>query len=232
MNNHDHIPANGGSEGIAPVMDVRQVQHTGAEVADAPLPVMEHFHTLQGEGAHQGRSAYFIRLGGCDVGCVWCDVKDSWDRHRHPLRSVSELTGFVKSTSAPIAVVTGGEPLMHDLGPLTLALRDKGVRTHLETSGAHPMSGVWDWICLSPKKFKAPLPELMPMADELKVVVYHPSDIEWAERHAAMARPGCRLFLQPEWDRLERVMPAILDHILANPQWSLSLQSHKYIRIP
>lgn len=232
MNSPEHIPPAGGSGGIVPGMSARTDMLLEANAPEASLPVMEHFHTLQGEGAHQGKSAYFIRLGGCDVGCVWCDVKDSWDRQRHPLRSVSELVGYVTSTSAPIAVVTGGEPLMHDLGPLTRALRAKGIRTHLETSGSHPLSGEWDWICLSPKKFKAPLPALMPMADELKVVVYHPSDIEWAERHVAMVRPGCRLFLQPEWDRLERVMPAILGHILAHPEWSLSLQSHKYIRIP
>lgn len=231
MTSPDHNPA-GGSEGIAQGMDATSERHPVANAAEDMLPVMEHFHTLQGEGSHQGRSAYFIRLGGCDVGCVWCDVKDSWDMHRHPLRSISELVGYVTSTTAPIAVVTGGEPLMHELGPLTRALRGKGVRTHLETSGAHPISGQWDWICLSPKKFKAPLPELMPMADELKVVVYHPSDIEWAEKHAALVRADCRLFLQPEWDRLERVMPAILSHVLSNPRWSLSLQAHKYIRIP
>jgi 7-carboxy-7-deazaguanine synthase len=201
------------------------------DAADA-LPVMEHFYTLQGEGAHTGRAAYFIRLAGCDVGCVWCDVKESWDAGRHPLRSVAELTGLVAATPAPIAVITGGEPLLHRLDALTRALRAAGRRTHLETSGAHPLSGDWDWICLSPKKFKAPRPDVLPLADELKVVVYHPSDIDWAERHAAGVRPECRLYLQPEWDRAERVLPGILAHVQANPRWQLSLQTHKYLRIP
>jgi 7-carboxy-7-deazaguanine synthase len=231
MNAPEHIP----SERTAAIA-VEKVPSpsTSADTDAAPLhlPVMEHFYTLQGEGTFQGQAAYFIRLGGCDVGCVWCDVKESWDVNRHPMRSVAELVGFVKSTPAPIAVITGGEPLMHDLGPLTRTLRDHRVRTHLETSGSHPLSGTWDWVCLSPKKFKAPLPEVMPMADELKVVVYHPSDLDWAERHAADVRSDCRLYLQPEWARLEGVMPLILEHIRSHPRWALSLQTHKYLRIP
>ncbi|MFM2139273.1 MAG: hypothetical protein RJA57_1580 [Bacteroidota bacterium] len=193
---------------------------------------MEHFYTLQGEGAYQGRSAYFIRLGGCDVGCVWCDVKDSWDAARHPQIGFSELTAFVTATPAPIAVITGGEPLMHDLGPLTTALRAAGRRTHLETSGAHPLSGGWDWICLSPKKFKAPRPEILSRADELKVIVYNRSDLDWAETHAALAAPSCALYLQPEWGRAAEMTPLIIDHIQDHPQWRLSLQVHKYLGIP
>lgn len=231
MNAPDHIHSERPSD-IAVGRSPSPSSLADSDATPPSLPVMEHFYTLQGEGAFQGRAAYFIRLGGCDVGCVWCDVKESWDADHHPLRSVSELVGFVKSTPAPIAVVTGGEPLMHGLGPLTRALRDRGVRTHLETSGSHPLSGDWDWVCLSPKKFKAPLPEVMPMADELKVVVYHPSDLDWAERHAADVRSDCRLYLQPEWDRLDRVMPLMLEHIRSHPRWTLSLQTHKYLRIP
>lgn len=201
-------------------------------ITHTTLPVMEQFYTLQGEGYHQGRAAYFIRLGGCDVGCVWCDVKDSWDATKHPQMSVQELLQNVIQTPAQIVVITGGEPLMHDLGPLTQALQQAGLKTHIETSGSHPLSGSWDWICLSPKKFKAPLPDVVPHADELKVVIFHPSDIAWAEQYAAQCKPGCRLFLQPEWDKATSMTPLIVDHIKANPQWELSLQVHKYINVP
>ena len=193
---------------------------------------MEHFYTLQGEGYHQGKAAYFIRLGGCDVGCTWCDVKDSWDEGRHPLRKVEDLVNDVKNTPAEIVVITGGEPLMHDLGELTAALKAAGCRTNIETSGAHPPSGHWDWICLSPKKFKAPLPEIIPLADELKVVVFNKSDFEWAERYAAQVKSGCKLYLQPEWDKAAQVTPMIIDYIKAHPKWELSLQIHKYINVP
>ncbi|TDW95713.1 7-carboxy-7-deazaguanine synthase QueE [Dinghuibacter silviterrae] len=196
------------------------------------LPVMESFYTLQGEGAYQGRAAWFIRLGGCDVGCVWCDVKDSWDAARHPLRSVGDLVHEAAAQPGRIAVVTGGEPLMHDCGPLTKALRQAGFRTHIETSGSSPLSGEWDWICLSPKKFKAPLPEVTGKADELKVVVYNRHDFEWATRYAALVSPECRLFLQPEWSRAEEMTPLIVDYIKANPQWTLSAQVHKFIHVP
>jgi organic radical activating enzyme len=196
------------------------------------LPVMEHFYTLQGEGFHQGRAAYFIRLGGCDVGCTWCDVKDSWDASRHPQMSVDELVTAVKDTVAPMVVITGGEPLMHNLDALTEALHAAGLETNIETSGAHPLSGHWDWICLSPKKFKSPLSEILPHANELKVVIFHPSDFEWAEKYAAQVSPGCKLYLQPEWDRAARVTPLIIDYIKDHPQWELSLQVHKYIGVP
>lgn len=196
------------------------------------LPVMEHFYTLQGEGYHQGRAAYFIRLGGCDVGCVWCDVKDSWDAGKHPLFDVRSLRLEVKKTPADIVVITGGEPLMHDLDELTTELRSAGLKTHIETSGAYPLSGTWDWVCVSPKKFKAPLPEILPHANELKVVVFNKTDFDWAEKYAAMVSPSCKLYLQPEWDKAAEMTPLIIEYIKSNPQWELSLQIHKYINVP
>lgn len=200
--------------------------------AVAALPLMEAFYTLQGEGFHQGKAAYFIRLGGCDVGCVWCDVKESWDMESHPMISVSEIVKNAAKHPARIAVVTGGEPLMHSLDKLCDALHHTGFHTHIETSGSHPLSGKWDWICLSPKKFLAPLPEICRKADELKVVVYNRSDFEWAEKYAAQVKQSCRLFLQPEWSRADRMTPLIVDYIKTNPQWELSLQIHKYIKVP
>ncbi len=196
------------------------------------LPVMEHFYTLQGEGYHQGKAAYFIRLGGCDVGCVWCDVKDSWEAQKHPLYDVHDLVAEVKKTPTEIVVITGGEPLMHNLDQLTDELQTAGFKTHIETSGAHPLSGTLDWICLSPKKFKAPLPEILPKADELKVVVFNKSDFDWAEKYAAMVSPACKLYLQPEWDKASAITPLIIEYIKANPKWELSLQVHKYINVP
>jgi 7-carboxy-7-deazaguanine synthase len=196
------------------------------------LPVMEHFYTLQGEGYHQGKAAYFIRLGGCDVGCVWCDVKDSWDADKHPRRSITELIAEVKQTPARIVVITGGEPLMHNLDELTELFRDAGLQLHIETSGAHPLSGLWDWICLSPKKFKAPLSPILLLAHELKVVIFNKSDFDWAEKYAALVAPHCRLYLQPEWEKAAQVTPMIIEYIKANPQWELSAQLHKYINVP
>ncbi|MFN5422292.1 MAG: 7-carboxy-7-deazaguanine synthase QueE [bacterium] len=200
--------------------------------SSSSLPLMEHFYTLQGEGRYTGHPAYFIRLGGCDVGCVWCDVKESWDASKHPLVSIEEITDYVIASGAKIAVITGGEPLMHDLGALTSKLKDKGIRTHIETSGAHPLSGLWDWICLSPKKFKAPLQEVLSVADELKVVVYNKSDFAWAEQHASMVSENCLLYLQPEWSKSDEMTPMIVDHIKNCPSWILSLQTHKFISIP
>ncbi len=196
------------------------------------LPVMEHFYTLQGEGLHQGKAAYFIRLGGCDVGCVWCDVKDSWDAGKHPLRKIEDLVAEVKKTPVEIVVITGGEPLMHDLTCLTEQLHNAGLRTHMETSGSSPLSGSWDWITLSPKKFKAPLPEVVPHANELKVVVFSKSDFDWAEKYAVQVSPQCKLYLQPEWDKASVVTPMIIEYIKAHPKWQLSLQIHKYINVP
>lgn len=196
------------------------------------LPVMEHFYTLQGEGFHQGKAAYFIRLAGCDVGCVWCDVKESWDASKQPKFEVRSLRFEVEKTQTEIVVITGGEPLMHDLNRLTKEFKQAGFKTHLETSGAYPLSGYWDWICLSPKKFKAPLPEILPKANELKVVIFNRSDFDWAEKHAALVSPGCKLYLQPEWDKATEMTPFIIDYIKSHPQWELSLQIHKYINVP
>ena len=198
----------------------------------AMLPVMEHFYTLQGEGFHQGKAAYFIRLGGCDVGCVWCDVKESWDADKHPKFDVQSLRFEVAKTPAEIIVITGGEPLMHDLAELTKELHAAGFKTHLETSGAYPLTGSWDWICLSPKKFKAPLPVILLEADELKVVIFNRSDLEWAEKYAAQVSANCKLYLQPEWDKAAQMTPLIIDYIKANPKWELSLQIHKYVNVP
>ena len=199
---------------------------------DTMLPVMEQFYTLQGEGAYQGQAAYFIRLGGCDVGCVWCDVKESWDAQKHPRQKPETLVEAVLATPAKIVVITGGEPLMHSLDRITTLLHEAGLRCHLETSGAHPLSGQWDWICLSPKKFKAPLAACLPMANELKVVVYHPSDLHWADQYAAQVSTSCKLYLQPEWDRADKVTQLLVDKIKSDPRWQLSLQVHKYIHVP
>jgi organic radical activating enzyme len=196
------------------------------------LPVMEAFYTIQGEGFHQGRAAYFIRLGGCDVGCVWCDVKESWDAARHPLKGIDEIVAEAAKHSGRMAVITGGEPLMHNLDALTNALQAAGFQTNIETSGAWPLSGSWDWICLSPKKFKSPLPGIISLANELKVVIYHKSDFEWAEQHAALAGRNCKLYLQPEWERSAIVTPLIIEYIKEHPQWEFSLQLHKYIHVP
>ena len=196
------------------------------------LPVMEHFYTLQGEGYHQGKAAYFIRLGGCDVGCVWCDVKDSWDADKHPKLTVEQLLSEVKKTPAAIVVITGGEPLMHNLDELTEHFQDAGLKLHIETSGAHTFSGLWDWICLSPKKFKAPLETILHLSNELKVVIFNKSDFDWAEKYAALVTPSCKLYLQPEWDKASEITPIIIEYVKANPQWELSLQIHKYINVP
>jgi organic radical activating enzyme len=196
------------------------------------LPVMEHFYTLQGEGFHQGKAAYFIRLGGCDVGCVWCDVKDSWDADRHPKYEVGSLRSEVGKTPAEIVVITGGEPLMYNLEELTRELQQAGYKTHIETSGAYPLSGSWDWICLSPKKFKAPLPGILSPANELKVIIFNKSDFDWAEKYAALVSRDCKLYLQPEWDNASQMTPLIIDYIKAHPKWELSLQIHKYINVP
>ena len=195
-------------------------------------PVMEHFYTLQGEGFHTGKAAYFIRLGGCDVGCTWCDVKDSWDASKHPQLTTTEIVNFAAKYKGDIAVITGGEPCMHDLTALCNALHKAGFKTHIETSGAYPLSGELDWVTLSPKKFKAPLSECLVKANELKVVVYHKSDFEWAEFHASGVDPECKLYLQPEWSKVQTITPMIIEYIKQHPQWQLSLQTHKYINIP
>jgi len=208
------------------------------------LPVMESFYTLQGEGLFAGRAAYFIRLGGCDVGCVWCDVKESWDANAHPKFSIEQIvekaiaetgiSNLKRSTLnlKPLIVITGGEPLLHNLNELTSALQTAGFETNIETSGSSPLSGYWNWICLSPKKFKAPLKEVVEAANELKVVVFNKHDFDWAETYAAQVNNNCKLYLQAEWDKKEIVTPLIIDYIKANPQWELSVQIHKYINVP
>jgi 7-carboxy-7-deazaguanine synthase len=201
-------------------------------IAEKTYPVMEQFYTIQGEGYHQGKAAYFIRLGGCDVGCVWCDVKDSWDATKHPLFGIDNLINNVTATNAKLVVITGGEPLMHNLVGLTKSLQAKGLQTNIETSGSHPLTGNWDWICLSPKKFKAPLPEILPLANELKIVIFNKSDFEWAEKYATLVSRNCKLYLQPEWDKREDVTPLIIDYVKANPKWQISLQVHKYLNVP
>jgi len=231
--------------------------------AGRSLPVMEAFYTLQGEGNFQGRAAYFIRLGGCDVGCVWCDVKESWDAELHPVKTVEqiveeaiqEILSDIKAAATAsgaesmealgdaagadmirgsIVVVTGGEPLMYELGPLTKALHAAGFRVHIETSGAYPLSGEIDWVCVSPKKFKAPLPEVLSRAQELKVVVFNKSDFLWAEQHAAQVSLDCKLYLQPEWSKEKQMLPLMIDYVKAHPlaKWSLCVQVHKYINVP
>ena len=192
---------------------------------------METFYTVQGEGFHAGTPAYFIRLGGCDVGCVWCDVKESWDASKHPQRTVESLVADVKASGAPIAVITGGEPAMYDLGPLTEGLKDVNVRTHIETSGTHELTGTWDWVTFSPKKFKAPVESIYAQTDELKVVVFHSSDIPWAEGHAEKVNEFASLFLQSEWDKKEQNTPLILDFIRKNTNWRISVQTHKYLGV-
>ena len=193
---------------------------------------MESFYTLQGEGFHQGRAAYFIRLGGCDVGCFWCDVKDSWDASKHPQINIDTIVAGANTYPGRLAVITGGEPLMHDLTILTAQLQQAGFETNIETSGSSPLSGSWNWICLSPKKFKAPLPQIVPLANDLKVVVFNKHDFDWAETYASQVSSQCRLYLQPEWDKAAEVTPLIIDYIKAHPKWELSLQVHKYINVP
>jgi len=196
------------------------------------LPVMEHFYTIQGEGYYQGHAAYFIRLGGCDVGCVWCDVKESWDADAHPKYSITEIVNWVINAQAPLAVITGGEPLLHNLDALTSALQAAGIKTNIETSGSSPLSGAWDWICVSPKKFKAPLADVVSKANELKVVVFNKTDFEWAEKHVVEVNKTCKLYLQPEWDKSAQVLPQIIEYVKLNPNWKISLQVHKYMNIP
>ena len=194
------------------------------------LPVMEHFYTIQGEGFHAGRAAYFIRLAGCDVGCHWCDVKESWEAERHPLVSAQAIADEALAHSKTI-IITGGEPLMWNLSILTQRLKAGGARTHIETSGAHPLSGELDWICLSPKKIKRPVGDVLLRANELKMVIYNNNDFLFAEEMAAEVNRECLLYLQPEWSKRDKVIPKIVDYVLAHPQWKASLQMHKYLDI-
>jgi len=195
------------------------------------LPLMEAFYTLQGEGYHKGGAAYFIRIGGCDVGCHWCDVKESWNAELHPPTPINTIVdGAIKYSDT--VVVTGGEPLMWPMDPLTTALHNKGIQVHIETSGAYPLTGVWDWFCLSPKKNKLPLKEAYDRADEVKVIVYNNDDFKFAEEQAEKVSPTCKLFLRPEWSRRDKMMPLMVDYVLQHPKWKVSLQTHKYLNIP
>jgi organic radical activating enzyme len=196
------------------------------------LPLMEAFYTIQGEGYHQGKAAVFIRLAGCDVGCHWCDVKDSWDAGPYPRLSVPEIIDKVKDYESDIAVVTGGEPLIYNLEALTQALKSAGFKTHIETSGAHELSGQWDWICLSPKKFKQSLEPVYNIADELKVIIFNKSDFNWAESEQKKVKTACKLYLQPEWSKSGEVLPLIIDYVKQHPEWEISLQIHKFMDIP
>ncbi|MFI5222340.1 MAG: 7-carboxy-7-deazaguanine synthase QueE [Bacteroidia bacterium] len=196
------------------------------------MPVMEHFYTIQGEGFHSGKPAYFIRLAGCDVGCVWCDVKESWDASKHPLMSVDELATVAKKSGAKLVVITGGEPLMHDLTILTKALHKKKLKVNIETSGAYSLTGKIDWVCVSPKKFKAPLKKVLKEADELKVIIFNKTDFKWAEEHAGKVSKSCNLFFQPEWSKSEQMLPLITEYVKQNPKWRISLQVHKFMKIP
>jgi len=196
------------------------------------LPVMESFYTIQGEGYFSGTPAYFIRLGGCDVGCKWCDVKESWDASQFDWIHINAIAKEVQESGAKLAVITGGEPLIYDLSGLTQLLKSFGISTNVETSGAYPLSGSWDWICFSPKRFKKPLPEFYRKSNELKVVVFHKSDLKWAEGHATEMNPESLLFLQPEWSKEKEMTPLIVDYIKEDPKWKISLQTHKYMQIP
>lgn len=196
------------------------------------LPIVEDFYTIQGEGYHTGRATYFIRLGGCDVGCSWCDAKYSWNPQRFPATPVGEVVARVKASATRAVVITGGEPLLYPLGPLTEALHREGYEIYIETSGSHPFSGELDWVCLSPKRKKHPLEEAYGHADELKVVIEKEEDFEWAEENARKVGADCRLYLQPEWSVAEQMMPLIVDYVKAHPRWEVSIQTHKYMQIP
>jgi 7-carboxy-7-deazaguanine synthase len=203
-----------------------------SQILNQELPLMEDFYTIQGEGFYQGSAAYFIRLGGCEVGCVWCDVKDSWDVNAHPKVEIDLIVAKAKASGTKIVVVTGGEPAMHDLKALTTTLQQSGLRTHIETSGVYELTGTWDWVCFSPKKFKAPHLSVPAMANELKVIVYNKSDFDWAEEFAKKVSPDCKLYLQPEWSKEKEMLPMIINYVKANPKWKISLQVHKYMNIP
>jgi 7-carboxy-7-deazaguanine synthase len=194
--------------------------------------VMEEFYTIQGEGFNTGKAAHFVRIGGCDVGCHWCDVKESWDANVHPLTPLTDILAKVKESGAKSVVITGGEPLIYNLDALCGELKKAGIQTFIETSGAYPLSGVWDWICLSPKKAMQPLKAVYQKANELKVIVYNKHDFVWAEEEAAKVNSDCYLFLQPEWSKREALTPLIVEYVKTNPRWIISLQSHKYMNVP
>ena len=196
------------------------------------LPLMEAFYTIQGEGYYSGKAAYFLRIGGCDVGCHWCDVKESWNADLHPPTSITDILKGIAQYPVDTVVITGGEPLMWNLDKLTAALKLEGLRVHLETSGAYPYSGVFDWVCMSPKKMQVPLPEIKPITSELKVIVNNKHDFIWAEQQREGLTNDCKLYLQAEWSKREKIIPMIIDFVKENKDWTISLQSHKYMNIP
>ncbi len=196
------------------------------------LPIMEDFYTIQGEGNQQGRAAYFIRIAGCDVGCHWCDVKESWPIHKEQQFSIASIVAKAEKFPSRFAVITGGEPAMHKLDELCNQMISSGFELAIETSGAYPLSGTWHWICLSPKKLKNPLPEYYEKANELKIVIYNNHDIKWAEEQAKKVNNNCQLYLQAEWSKRESITPLLIDYIKKNPQWKISMQTHKYLNIP
>jgi len=195
------------------------------------LPLMEEFYTIQGEGFHSGKAAYFIRVGGCDVGCHWCDVKESWNANLHPATESLKIVENVKKYANTV-VITGGEPLMWNMSFITNELRKENIKIHMETSGAYPLSGSWDWICLSPKKTKLPLANIYTKAHELKIIIFNKNDFKFAEEQAEKVNSDCELFLQPEWSNREKMTPQIVDYVMQNPKWKISLQTHKYLNIP
>ena len=196
------------------------------------LPIMEYFYTIQGEGFYSGRAAFFIRTAGCDVGCVWCDVKESWDADKHPLQSIDFLIDEVQKSGTKLVVITGGEPAMYDLTTITNKIKVLNIEVAIETSGCYNLIGDIDWYCFSPKKFKSPVEEAYLKASELKVVISHPSDFEWAEGHATKINHSCKLYLQPEWSKQERFLPEIIEYVKKHPKWRISLQTHKFMNIP
>lgn len=196
------------------------------------FPVMEYFYTVQGEGANTGKAAFFLRLAGCDVGCVWCDVKESWDAGKHSSMPISAMVEAVKASGAVRVVITGGEPAMYNLDELTQQLHVAGIECYLETSGAYPLTGEWDWVCVSPKKFKKPLDSALASADELKIIVYNESDFSWAEEYQQKVGTACQLFLQPEYSAFNKMVPSIVEFVKSHPEWTISLQTHKIMHIP
>ena len=200
--------------------------------ADQGLPIMEHFFTIQGEGTYSGRAAYFVRLAGCDIGCVWCDVKESWDSELHPILSIDYLVSEIEKTTVDFVVITGGEPALYNLAPFIKKLKTLKIEVALETSGCYELKGIVDWYCFSPKKFKAPCNEAYQLANELKIVINHPSDLAWAEKHAEKVKPSCKLYLQPEWSKSDSLLPLIIEFVKSNNKWRISLQTHKFMHIP
>jgi organic radical activating enzyme len=207
-------------------MEIKEVN------ADQGLPIMEYFFTIQGEGTYSGRAAYFVRLAGCDIGCVWCDVKESWDSELHPILGIDYLVSEIEKTTVDFVVITGGEPALYNLAPFIKKLKTLKIEVAIETSGCYELKGIVDWYCFSPKKFKAPCEEAYQLANELKIIINHASDIAWAEKHAEKVKPSCKLYLQPEWSKSDSLMPLIIEYVKSNNKWRISLQTHKFMHIP